>query len=64
MALDDTPQARREAYRALFSDALAEETLAAIRHAANIAWPLGGDRFKQELAMLTSSSQYGADGGC
>jgi len=54
VALGDTPRARREAYRALFSDALAEETLVAIRHAANTAWPLGGDCFKQELAMLTA----------
>ena len=48
------PEKRRDAYRALFREAFPEATLAAIRHATNRAWPLGGDLFKEELARLTA----------
>jgi len=54
LALGDTPERRREAYRALFAEALSDDTLAAIRHATNTAWPLGGERFKAALAQLTA----------
>jgi putative transposase len=54
VALGDTAEQRRAAYRALFRDALPEETLNAIRHATNTAWPLGGVRFTEELAKLTA----------
>jgi putative transposase len=41
---------RQEAYRALFQEPLAETTLSTIRAATNGGWPLGNDRFRQEIA--------------
>jgi len=43
---------RLEAYRALFDNALNEQTLKAIREATNRAWVLGGDRFRNEIEDL------------
>lgn len=51
--LGATPEDRQAGYRALFKQAQDDETLAAIRDATNKAWPLGNDRFKDELARLT-----------
>ncbi|MBX9635332.1 MAG: hypothetical protein K2X44_10165, partial [Magnetospirillum sp.] len=47
------PEDRQAAYRALFKQTQNDETLAAIRDATNKVWPLGSDRFKDELARLT-----------
>jgi putative transposase len=52
-ALGDTADRRCATYRALFGQALPEETLIAIRQTTNTARPLGGDRFKDELAAQT-----------
>lgn len=52
-ALGPTPEARQSAYRALFAQTLGDGTVTAIRDATHKAWPLGGDRFKEELARLT-----------
>lgn len=52
-ALGPTPEGRQSAYRALFAQALGDGTVTAIRDATHKAWPLGGDRFKEELARLT-----------
>jgi putative transposase len=54
LALGADQEERCAAYRALFREAPPEEALVAIRHATNQAWPLGGDRFKEELAALTA----------
>ena len=63
LTLGDTADRRCAAYRALFTQALPEETLTAIRHATNTAWPLGSDRFKDELAALTARRVTPAPGG-
>lgn len=52
-ALGSTPEARQSAYRALFAQTLGDGAVTAIRDATHKAWPLGGDRFKAELARLT-----------
>ncbi|MDR3542222.1 MAG: transposase [Desulfosporosinus sp.] len=54
LALGQTSVERCDAYRALLHEVLSEDSLAAIRHAANRAWPLGGDLFKEQLAALTA----------
>ena len=43
---------RREAYRALFKDAVAEATLEAIRDATNKGWALGRERFHETIRRL------------
>ncbi len=48
--LGGTPEARQQAYRALFRQHLSGETLDAIREATNKAWVLGSDKFKDRLA--------------
>jgi putative transposase len=40
---------RQHTYRDLFSAELDSRELAAIRSAANRGWPLGGNRFKDEI---------------
>jgi len=47
--LDNSAEARQQAYRDLFSTELDARELAEIRDAANRGWPLGGDRFKDEI---------------
>ena len=48
-ALGTTPDERRLAYRQLFTDEIGEAQLAEIRDAVNRGWPLGSDRFKDEI---------------
>ena len=43
---------RRRAYRELFNDEIQEETVEAIREAANKAWALGDDRFTSRIETL------------
>jgi putative transposase len=45
--LGATDEKRREAYRQLFEQPLAEQEISEIREATNKAWVLGSDRFKQ-----------------
>jgi len=40
---------RQQAYRDLFATELDGQELAEIRETANRGWPLGGDRFKDEI---------------
>jgi len=47
--LGDGAEARQQAYRALFFNELDAKELAEIRSAVNRGWPLGGERFKDEI---------------
>ncbi len=53
LALGQSAEERRLAYKALFKSELEAEALAAIREATNKAWILGGERFKEEVAILS-----------
>jgi putative transposase len=50
LALGDTAEARRRAYRGLFDEALGEEVMAELRAATNGGWAIGGERFKEQIA--------------
>jgi putative transposase len=50
LTLGKAPVPRRKAYRDLFKKPVSAEDLAAIRSAANLCVPLGGDRFKKDVA--------------
>lgn len=47
--LGATDEKRREAYRQLFEQPIAEQEISQIREATNKAWVLGSDRFKQAI---------------
>ena len=47
--LGSSDEERQSAYRELFRTELDSKELAEIRIAANCGWPLGGDRFKDEI---------------
>jgi putative transposase len=47
--LGNSPEQRQEAYRDLFRSELDSSELAEIRNTANRGWPLGGERFKDEI---------------
>jgi putative transposase len=47
--LGGSDEARQQAYRDLFSTELDARELVEIRDAANRGWPLGSDRFKDEI---------------
>ena len=47
--LGATDEKRREAYRQLFEQPVAEQEISQIREATNKAWVLGSDRFKQAM---------------
>ena len=49
MALGMTPEERESAYRALFRVELDDISLAEIREAITKGWPVGSDRFKQQI---------------
>jgi putative transposase len=51
MELGATEARRRSAYVGLFEEALSEETLTVIRHAANTGWALGGEEFCERLGL-------------
>jgi putative transposase len=42
---------RQSAYQTLFDEVLDEEFIAVLRTATNGGWAVGGDRFKQEIAL-------------
>ena len=48
-ALGQTPEARRNAYRALFRAHLDEDALTDIRKAVNRGLPLGSERFREQV---------------
>ena len=50
LALGETPEARGQAYRRLFAEALGEEVVAELRAATNSGWAIGGERFKAQIA--------------
>jgi putative transposase len=49
-ALGRTAAGRQAEYRGLFRGGLDEAFVAALRHATNGGWALGGERFKREIA--------------
>lgn len=51
--LGRTADARCAVYRDLFAEALSAETLKSIREAANKAWALGNDRFRERVEALS-----------
>jgi putative transposase len=50
--LGRTPIARQEAFRALFRDQLDDAALAEIRSTVNRGWPIGSERFKNEIEQV------------
>jgi hypothetical protein len=54
LALGDTNGTRQEAYRALFKVQLDSATVNLIRESTNKAWALGGDRFREEIEVVTN----------
>src|SRR5262249_45624535 len=50
LALGDTADARRQAYRRLFDAALDEDLVGELRAATNGGWAIGGARFKEQIA--------------
>ena len=50
--LGRTPVERQEAYRALFRHELGDAALAEIRSTVNRGWPIGSDRFKNDIEQL------------
>jgi putative transposase len=48
-ALGSTPSERQEAYRALFGEGFDAPNIEEIRGTINRGWPLGGERFKDEI---------------
>ena len=49
--LGSTPEERQRAYRELFRTELDAKELAEIRDAVNCGWPLGSNRFKDEIEL-------------
>lgn len=52
LALADTPERRRRAYRALFDEPLDTAIVAELRRGTNHGWAVGGDRFKREIESV------------
>jgi putative transposase len=50
--LGSTVDARCAAYRALFTEALSQETLETIRESTNKAWAMGHDQFRKRIEAL------------
>ncbi len=53
LALAASPEERRDAYRALFGEPLAEDAVRAIRDATQFEWALGSASFCQHVAART-----------
>lgn len=53
LALGNSDDERRSAYRQLFRSQLSEADVEAIRDATNRAWALGNDRFREEIEALS-----------
>lgn len=51
--LGQSPEERREGYRAISLETISEEVSKAIREATAKAWALGGDAFQQQVQELT-----------
>lgn len=52
LALADTQETRRSAYRDLFSDRIPEDVLVALRDATNGGFALGSPRFQRQIAAM------------
>ena len=52
LALDNLPERRQAAYRALFQVHIDNKTLEDIRQATQKGWALGNDQFKEEIGQL------------
>jgi putative transposase len=64
MRLGDNDESRQAAYRALFSAQISEMALTEIREAANKAWVLGSDYFKDKIAaQLNRRAEKAPRGG-
>ncbi len=50
--LGNAPQERQRHYRELFQNELGERTLREIRDTVNRGWPLGGERFRDEVERV------------
>jgi putative transposase len=50
-ALADTAEARRQAYCRSFDNALDEDVVGELRAATNGGWAIGGERFKEQIAV-------------
>lgn len=50
LSLGDDPPARADAYRGLFGEVLADDTLKAIRDATNRGWALGDSAFQERMS--------------
>jgi putative transposase len=55
LTLGTEDHGRRAAYRALFDAEMDQGVLAAIREAIGKSWPLGNDRFREELAARSTA---------
>jgi putative transposase len=55
--LGRSPVERRTAYRALFADAIPDESLRAIRDATQNAWALGGSTFRHNVTLLSRRAE-------
>jgi putative transposase len=53
LALAPAPEERRDAYRALFGEPLAEDVVRAIRDATQFEWALGSAPFREHVEDLT-----------
>ena len=58
LALGPTAQARRRAYRELFTQQMKAEVISNIRYALNTGLVLGNDRFRAEMEHLTGQRQH------
>ena len=54
--LGKAEEERRSRYRALFATSLAKEDILTIRSAARFSMPVGGGRFKAQIARALGSS--------
>ena len=55
-ALGSTSSERQEAYRALFRESFDVQRVEEIRGTINRGWPLGGERFKDEIEAALKRS--------
>lgn len=63
LALGEKPEARRAAYRELFSEVLQEPQLSTIRRCVNASQVLGSEKFKDSIELLLGHSvRPGKDG--
>jgi putative transposase len=54
LSLAPNPADRRDVYRRMFAQPLAEDAIRAIRDATQFKWPLGGEPFRQHVEARTA----------